>query len=136
MNTLIKPISAFLLLMVFVSCNTFTYTPHSKKKMQKEKPSPVLLDKIIAYREEFNSWPFSREEFISRPAYRNAFDGFPYMQIRFKVIDNNSMTFYFSEHRKDLQQFQQSQRVDLNSYAGEVKFYREKEKFIWKIKMH
>ena len=132
-----KHFFAFLFLFAVASCNTITFTPRSKKNIQKEKPSPVLLEKIIDFRKEFNSWPFSREEMIAKGgAYRSAFDGFSYLQIRFKVIDNNTMTFYFSEHRKDVQNFKETQKIDLNSYGGEVKFYKEKENFIWKIKMY
>ena len=132
-----KHFLAYLFLLTAVSCNTITFTPRSKKNIQKEKPSPVLLEKIIDFRKEFNSWPFSREEMVAKGgAYRSAFDGFSYLQIRFKVIDNNTMTFYFSEHRKDVQNFKETQKIDLNSYGGEVKFYKEKENFIWKIKMY
>ena len=135
--TLTQHLCAVMLLSLVASCNTITYTPRSKKNIQKEKPSPVLLDKIISFREEFNSWPFSREEMIAKGgSYRSAFDGFHYLQVRFKVIDNNTMTFYFSEHRRDVQNLKETQKIDLNSYGGEVKFYKEKETFIWKIKMY
>ena len=132
-----KHFLVFFFLLIMASCNTITFTPRSKKNVQKEKPSPVLLEKIIAFREEFKSWPFSKEEMVAKGgSYRSAFDGFPYMTVRFKVIDNNTMTFYFSEHRKDVQNFRETQKIDLNSYGGEVKFYKEKENFIWKIKMY
>jgi hypothetical protein len=121
---------------LFSRCNYVTYTPHSKKKIQHEKPSVVLLNRIIEYREEFNGWPFSKEEFISKGSkYKEVFEGFPYMQTTFKVIDNNTMTFSFYEHVKDIQNYKETNKVDLNSYGGEAKFYKEKEKFIWKIKM-
>lgn len=135
MSLLIRTGCMFLLVSL-VACSHVTYTPRSKKKVQREKPSVVLLNRIIEFREEFNAWPFSKEEFISKGIkYREAFEGFPYLQARFKVIDNNTMTFSFYEHITDVRNFQQTQQVDLNSYAGEVKFYKEKDKFIWKLKM-
>jgi hypothetical protein len=123
---------------IFLSgCNYFTYTPRSKKNIQREKPSVVLLNRIIEFREEYNSWPFSKEEFTSTGSkYKEAFDGFPYMQTTFKVIDNNTMNFSFSEHVKDIQNYQETRKADLNSYGGQVRFYKEKDKFIWKLKMY
>ncbi|HEX6191902.1 MAG TPA: hypothetical protein VFZ42_06045 [Chitinophagaceae bacterium] len=137
MNLYARLFVTILLLSFASSCNTITYTPRGKKNIQKEKPSPALLDKIVSFREDFNSWPFSKEEMTGKGGiYRTAFDGFPYMQVRFKVIDHNNMVFYFSDHRRDVQNYKETQKIDLNSYGGEVKFYKEKEKFIWKIKMY
>lgn len=124
------------LVVSLAGCNHFTYNPHSKKKTQREKPSVVLLNRIIEFREEFNSWPFSREEFTGKGLkYRQAFDGFPYLETKFRVVDNNTMIFSFWRHIRDEQNYQQTNKVDLNSYAGEVKFFKEKDKFIWKLKM-
>jgi hypothetical protein len=118
------------------SCNYVTYTPRSKKNIQREKPSPVLLDRIIEFRQEFNSWPFSKEEFTSKGGkYKQAFDGFPYLSVKFNVIDNDNMLFTFYDHIVDRKNYDESKKVDLNSYSGEVKFFKEKDLFIWKIKM-
>jgi hypothetical protein len=123
-------------LLILASCNSFTYTPHSKKKAQREKPSVVLLNSIIEFREEQNAWPFSKEEFMSKgKKYRDAFAGFPYTRTVFKVIDNNTMVFSFYDHVKDVQQYNQTGKSDLNGYQGEVKFFKDNEKFIWKLKM-
>ena len=125
-----------LLVMIAAGCNYVTYTPRNRKKQQREKPSIVLLDRIIAYREEFNSWPFSKEEFISKgQKYREAFDGFPYARTEFKVKNNNTMTFAFYEHISDRKRYRETGQLDLNGYWGEVRFFKEKDKFIWKIKM-
>ncbi len=45
------------------------------------------------------------------------------------------MVFYFSGHVKVVQQYNQTQKTDLNGYGGTVRFYREKGRFLWKIKM-
>lgn len=104
---------------------------------QKAKPSIVLLDRIIEFREENNAWPFSKEEFINTGVkYREAFAGFPYLKTTFKVVDNNTMTFSFSEHQKDVEKYKETQQVDLNSYGGQARFYKEGEKFMWKLKMY
>src|SRR6266487_1865778 len=106
MKFFLKNISVLLLTVLLTACNYFTYTPRSKKNVQREKPSIVLLNSIIDYRLEQNAWPFSREEFISkRKKYKEAFDGFPYQRTIFKRIDNNKMIFYFSEHIKDVQNY-------------------------------
>ncbi|HET9430355.1 MAG TPA: hypothetical protein VFO70_04220, partial [Chitinophagaceae bacterium] len=119
-----------------LACNTMTYTPRSRKNIQREKPSVVLLDRIIEYRIEQNAWPFSREEFISRGIkFKEAFAGFPYLQTKFKVIDQETMIFTFWEHIRDVENYKQTNKIDLNSYAGEVRFFKENDKFIWKLKM-
>lgn len=126
-----------LMLTLLTSCNNYTYRFKSKKKIQEQKPSVVLLDRIIEFREAHNTWPFSKEEFIrAGRKYKEAFDGFPYEQTIFKVIDNNRMTFYFYDNRKDLKKREETGKEDLNSYRGEVRFYKEKDNFIWKIKMY
>jgi hypothetical protein len=138
MNLLLKKNIALIgLILLLTGCDIFTYTPRSRKSRQKEKPSVVLLQAIVDYREAFNSWPFSKEEFIAKgKEYKDAFAGFPYLYTNFKVTDNDKMTFYFNDHRRDVQQYKESQKVDLNSYGGEVRFYKEKDKFIWKLKMY
>ena len=46
------------------------------------------------------------------------------------------MVFYFDQHVKDVANYNATRKVDLNSYAGEVRFYKEEGKFLWKIKMY
>lgn len=130
------PRIAFILISSLLACNTVTYTPRSRKNIQREKPSVVLLDRIIEYRIEQNAWPFSREEFIAGATkYKDAFAGFPYLQTKFKVIDQETMIFTFWEHIRDVENYKQTNKIDLNSYAGEVRFFKENDKFIWKLKM-
>ena len=137
MKLLIKtPVVVFVAFAVW-SCNHVTYTPRSKKKVQQAKPSVVLLDRIIEFREENNAWPYSKEEFVNKGRkYKEAFDGFPYLTTKFKVIDNNTMTFSFAEHQKDVRKYKETQQVDLNSFGGQVRYYKEGEKFMWKLKMY
>jgi len=131
-----KIISGCLAIIAFASCNYFTYTPRTKRQVQREKPSVVLLQRMVEFREEFNSWPFTMEEFIGKgQKYKEAIQGFPYRQTKFDVIDNNTMIFSFFDHKKDAENYKQTTLVDLNSYNGYVKFYKEKDKFIWKLKM-
>ena len=53
---------------------------------------------------------------------KEAFAGFPYLTTKFKVIDNNTMTFSFTEHQKDVQKYKETQLVDLEKIwrAGPV----------------
>lgn len=131
-------VPAFLtfLLLSGTACNYTTYTVRSRKNIQREKPSIVLLNKILDFRVEQNYWPYSREDFMSKGVkYASAFDGFPYTYTRFKTIDSTTMVFYFSGHVKDQARFEETQKVDMNSYGGSVRFYKEKGKFLWKLKM-
>ena len=128
---------AYVAVLILISCNYVTYTPRSKRNIQHEKPSIVLLGRIVDFRLEQNSWPFSKEEFINKgKIYREAFEGFPYTYTEFKVIDNNTMIFYFSSHVKDNKNFKKTEKIDLNSYSGHVRFYKENERFLWKLKMN
>lgn len=137
MQACLRSILVLIFLSGLFSCNSLTYTPRSKKNTRKEKPSVVLLNRLVQFREQYNAWPFTKEEFMLKSqAFKDAFAGFPYKTTVFRVIDNNTMTFYFSEHTRDLQQYEQTGKTELNAYAGEVRFYLEKDKFIWKLKMY
>jgi hypothetical protein len=68
--------------------------------------------------------------------YKDALHGFKYQNTRFKIIDQDNMIFYFSDHVKDAANFESTERIDLNSYGGRVKFYKRDGKFLWKIKMN
>lgn len=46
------------------------------------------------------------------------------------------MVSSFHEHVKDAHNYQQTGKIDLNTYGGEVRFYKEKDTFIWKLKMY
>jgi hypothetical protein len=122
-------------LLLFASCDQVTYTFKSKKNIRREKPSVILLAKIVEFRQELNSWPISKEDFMSKgKKYYEALDGFPYTYINFKAIDSNTMVFYFSGHVKDLQTYKETQKVELNTYSGSVKFYKQSGKFVWKMR--
>src|SRR5258705_13867835 len=119
MKGLVKKSILFACIIFFASCNWFTYTPRSKKNIQREKPSVILLNRMIEFREEFNTWLYSKEGFISKgKKYMDAFDGFPYLATRFKVIDDDRMIFFFSDHKRDRERYERTEQIDLNSYGG------------------
>jgi hypothetical protein len=150
MTGVVKNSIVFACIVFFSACNhfnhtaankrnnpLFTYTPRSKKNIQREKPSVILLNRIIEYREEFNGWPYSKEGFISKgKKYFDAFNGFPYLGMQFKVISDDKMIFYFFDHVKDNKNMNESGMIELHSYHGKVYFYKSNNKFIWKLKMH
>jgi len=81
-------------------------------------------------------WPHTREEFmLANSKYKKSMSDFPYLTTRFKIINPDKMMFYFDQHIKDVENYKEQQKTDLNAYSGEVKFYKENGKFIWKIKM-
>ena len=97
-------------------------------------PSIALYERIIDFRLEQNSWPVSKDDFISKgKKYYEVLQGFPYQTVTFKTIDSNAMVFSFSEHIKDLENYERTRQVDLNSYKGSIKFTRQQNKFVWKI---
>ena len=125
------------LLVVLGSCNYFTYTPRSKAAVRRAAPSILLLEKIADFRVEQHSWPVSREDFISKGIkYYDAYKSFNYTQTEFKVIDSNTMIFYFTGHIVDVEDYKTSQKTNLNSYNGRAKFFRQNDKFVWKLTMN
>jgi hypothetical protein len=130
-------LTAVLWMMMLSSCQYVTYTPRSRTQQQLAKPSIVLLDRIVEFRQNFNEWPLSREYFMAKgQRYREAFNGFNYLHTDFKIIDNDNLHFYFSQHIVDEAAYRESGKVDVNSLGGVVKFYKQDGKFLWKIKMN
>lgn len=125
------------LVMCMLGCNYINYTPRSKRQKHLAKPSTALLDQIVDFRMKYNTWPSSKEEFVGRdPEYKESFARLPYHYTRFEVIDIDNMIFYFDQHTKDVDNYRSSEKVNLNTYRGEVKFYNYQGKIIWKTKMY
>ncbi len=133
----LKVIFTFLLLVLIVSsCRYFFYTPRSKSNIHREQPSLLLLEKIVEFRLENLGWPTSKEDFMNKGIkYQKVFEGFPYNYTEFKRIDSNKMIFYFTDHIKDSDNYYETGKINLNSYNGRVTFYKDSNKFIWKLKM-
>ena len=126
-----------ILLPILFGCNSTMITHHSKLEQQQAKPSTNLLECMLEFREIHTYWPQTKEEFTSSNSnYKKSMSDFPYLDTRFKIINQDKMTFYFNQHIKDVENYKQKKKVDLNAFGGEVKFYKENGKFIWKIKMY
>ena len=126
----------FVCLFAFVACNYVTYTPRSKKKILQETPSLLIFDRIVDFRIEQMGWPVSKADFMSKGIkYYEVFNDFPYQETHFKIIDSNNMLFSFYQHINDIDNYKRTNKVDLNSYGGSVRFFKENGKFIWKLKM-
>lgn len=124
------------LVLTFASCQYTTYSVRSKRDQQRAKPSMVLVQSIADFRERYGSWPLSKEELMYKDArYRQVFTGFPYKDVRFKIVDADNMIFSFDQHVQDITNYNESQQVDLNAYRGEVKYYMQNGKVLWKLKM-
>lgn len=73
--------TACLAIVVFASCNHITYTPRSKKNIQREKPPVLMLARMVDYRLETGDWPVSKQHFMSLgEKYASVFEGFPYTE--------------------------------------------------------
>ena len=125
-----------LLTLWLTGCDHFTFTPRSRANIMHERPSFELLSRIIEYRELRHSWPVSKEDFngLGKPL-EDAFKGFPYNYTRFKIIDSNTMVFFFTDHIKDLQTYSETGQSEVNKYFGRVRFFKVKDKFTWRLKM-
>ncbi len=125
-----------LILICFAQCNYVSYTPKSKRDRSLSRPSALIFDRMVDFRIEQGSWPASRQDFIGKGIkYYEVLNDFPYQTTEFKIRDSNTMTFYYSNHIKDIKQYNKTKKVDLNSYSGHVDFYKENNKFLWKIIM-
>lgn len=126
-----------LLTMQVSACNYFTYTPRHRNQKRPEKPSIFIYEKIVEFRLEQGRWPATKEDMITKgKKYYDVFKGFKYNHTKFKTKDSNSMTFYFSEHIADEANYAQTGLTDLNAFRGTVRFFKVKDKYGWKVKMH
>jgi hypothetical protein len=131
-----KIVLYFIAIIALLSCKYFTATPHSKKQQLLERPSAFLCDRIVDFRIAEGSWPTSKLDFSNKGIkYYEAIKDFPYQTTEFKIKDSTEMTLYFSEHIKDIARYKRTQKIDLNSFNGNIHFWKENEKFLWKINM-
>jgi hypothetical protein len=132
-----KIIYAALLLILLASCNYVTYTPRTKRNKFLERPSMLIFDRVVDFRIEQMGWPTSKSDFMSKgKKYYEVFENCPYMEVEFKIKDSDHMTMYFDNHTRDIQRQAVTKKIDLNAYRGYAKFYKENDKFIWKLKMN
>ena len=94
------------------------------------------MERIVEFREKYNVWPASKEEFMAKdPRYSAAFEEFPYLSAKFKIVDMDNMIFYFKQNLKNIENYEKNGVRDALSYHGYVKFYKEGGKFLWKMKV-
>jgi hypothetical protein len=134
-----KTIPYFLFALGFLllsSCEYFSYSRHSKIERLTERPSATICDNIVNFRIVQGGWPTSKEDFMYKDV-RNyeAMKDFPYQTTEFKIKDSTEMTLYFSNHIKDVIKSQKTQKSDLNSFRGNIHFWKAGDKFLWKINM-
>lgn len=130
-------IATLVIFVITSGCSSFTYTPRSKQNRHREMPSILLYEQIINFRMVQGSWPISKEDFISKNIkYYQAFEGFKFQDYSFKITDSNYMVFSFWNHIKDVELQKQNNKQNLSAYRGRVIFFKEGDKFLWKIKMH
>jgi hypothetical protein len=123
-------------MLLLAACNNFRFTPRSRTNKLEHRPSIFIYSGIVDFREEFGCWPSSKEDMLSKgKKYADAFNGFKYNYTQFRIIDSNTMVFYFYGHIKDELTRQETGESELNSYHGRVRFYKHDGKFIWKLKM-
>jgi hypothetical protein len=129
-------VCVFIAINVLQSCNYFTYTPHSKKQRLFERPSAAICDKIVDFRIAEGGWPISKQDFMNKGLkYYEVIKKFPYQTIEFKIKDSTEMIFYFRDNIKDIEHYKKTKKRDLNSFNGNIHFWKENEKFLWKINM-
>lgn len=118
------------------ACSEVMFTPRSKKSKLREMPSMMLCERIVDFRNEYGRWPVSREDIANRgKKYYEVFRDFKYTYTYFKTKDSNTMVFFFSEHQKDLSNYEDTRKIEMNKFGGTIRFFKYDGKFLWKIKM-
>jgi hypothetical protein len=124
-------------LLLLSACKYVTYTPRAKSQKRREKPSIFICERIVEFRQKEGRWPYSRADFISKgQQYYDVLKGFKYNAFDFSIKDSNTMTAYFSDHIQDQANYELTRKVDLGDYGGRIRFFRVKDKFVYKIKMN
>jgi hypothetical protein len=137
MKALLQFFLVCFLLLTIVSCDTYTYVPKSKSNVRRHAPSMLVLEKIAEFRTEQNGWPVSIADITSKGIkYHKAFKDFPYTENYFRIFDSNRMTFYFSGHVQDIDDYNTYKKINLRVYSGRARFYKEHGRFVWKLKMN
>jgi len=75
------------------------YTPHSKKQQQIAKPSIFLIESIIEFREAYNTWPISKQEFIAKKTKYNFM--FTTKITNLIIVNHMATIMAYSKLRKD-----------------------------------
>jgi hypothetical protein len=129
---------SFLLLSFgILACNEFMYTPRSRKTKLRETPSMRLCERIVEFRMEYGRWPASREDIANKgKQYYEGFQQFRYTYTHFKTVDSNNMIFSFSGHPQDAFNYEDTRKIELNSFGGTISFFKVNGKMVWKIKMN
>lgn len=125
-----------LIVVSLASCDTFAYSLHNKAEKSFARPDVFFMDAIVAYRNEYHFWPSSMNQFaMSSAKNKKLADDFKYHQADFKVIDSNRLKiiFYDIKHGDDYQYLKG--KYDLNSLNGEIRFFKAKDRFAYKVKM-
>jgi hypothetical protein len=124
------------LFICMISCNHFTYRPHSIKAKMLERPSISICVKIVEFRIAEGGWPISKQDFMNKGIkYYEEMKDFPYQTTEFKIKDSNNMVFYFRDNIKDIERYKKTQKGDFNGFHGNIVFWKEGDRFLWKINM-
>lgn len=130
-------VTGMILIILCTGCNHFTYTPRSKRTKLQAKPSILVFSAIADFRVSQDRWPVSLEDLKGKgDQYAKALVGFQYTYTHFRIIDSNKMVFTFSDHVKDVKNYQYTGLTDLNNFSGRARFSKKNGKFTWKVKMH
>jgi hypothetical protein len=135
-NTLRQLSFLFLIVAPLLSCNNFTYSLHGAKKKYFARPGILFMDAIVNYRTFNHFWPASMLDFsLSSEANRKLAEQFKYEYTDFKVTDSNHLRIRFNSYKKDADNPETKDKIDLNSLRGEMRFFNVKDGFGWKLKM-
>jgi hypothetical protein len=94
------------------------------------------MDAIVNYKTQNHFWPGSMQDFsLSSDVNRRLAEAFKYNGTNFKIIDSNNLRIQFYDYKKDADNLSTQGKIDLNGLRGEIRFFRVKAGFGWKLKM-
>jgi hypothetical protein len=94
------------------------------------------MDAIVTYRNQNHFWPASMRDFsFSSDTNHRLAEDFKYNGTFFKIIDSNNLKIQFYDYKKDADNPSAKGKIDFNGLRGEMRFFRVKEGFGWKLKI-
>ena len=90
---------------------------------------------VVNFREARGHWPASLAE-LALYSRENAqiIENFQYHSVDFKVKSVDNLVVDFYDYKKE-PYIPDNDKIDLNAFSGRIKFYKSREKFVWKVKM-
>ena len=128
-------LSTFALLLCVSGCSQFVYLPKSAKQKYFARPHIQFMMAVVEFRESTGGWPASQFELENQKAKNwKIIHDFQYRNLHFQQRKGDELFVYFDDYKRELY-LDVPGKTDLNTFHGVICFYKNNEKFVWKVKM-